>query len=105
EVATAYRELWRNTRGLLGILVGIGVVAGMIISAVRRGWSGAITALVVVAIGSVLAGMLMPALARSKAKAQSIVAMNNLKRIGLAARIYSTDNSDRLPANFDQMRN
>src|SRR5437773_88586 len=52
EFATAYRELWRNTKGLLVILVGVGVVAGMIISAVRRGWSGAITALGVVAIGA-----------------------------------------------------
>src|SRR5438876_520169 len=75
------------------------------ISAVRRGWSGAITALGVVAIGAVLAGMLMPALAKAKTKATAIKAVNNLKQIGLAARIYSTDNGGRLPSNFDQMRN
>jgi hypothetical protein len=105
ELTTAYRELWRNTKGLLAILVGIGVVAGMIISAVRRGWSGAITALGVVAIGAVLAGMLLPSLAKAKGRASTIKAINNLKQIGLAARIYSTDNSNRLPSNFDQMRN
>src|SRR6266581_4698748 len=105
EFAAAYRELWRNSKGLLAILVGVAVVAGMIISAVRRGWSGAITGLGVVAIGAVLAGMLLPALAKAKTKATAIKAVNNLKQIGLAARIYSTDNGGRLPSNFEQMRN
>src|SRR5439155_745148 len=105
EFAAAYRELWRNSKGLLVILVGVGVVAGMIISAVRRGWSGAITALGVVAIGAVLAGMLLPALAKSQTKAQRISAVNSLKQIGLAARIFSANNSGQLPASFDQMRN
>lgn len=105
EFVTAYREVWRSTRSLLVVLVVIGVIAAMVISAVRRGWSGAITALVVVAIGAVLAGMLLPSLAKAKARATSIVAVNNLKQIGLAARIYATDNNGRLPSSFDQMRN
>src|SRR6185369_15707205 len=41
EFATAYRELCRNTKGLLAILVGLVVVVAMILAAVRRGWSGA----------------------------------------------------------------
>jgi hypothetical protein len=105
EFVTAYREVWRSTRGLLVVLVIAGVIAALIISAVRRGWSGAITALAVVAIGAVLAGMLLPGLAKAKARSTRIKAVNNLKQIGLAARIYATDNNGRLPSNFDQMRN
>jgi hypothetical protein len=41
--------------------------------------------------------MLLPALAKAKAKAQRIKCVNNLKNVGLAFRIFSTDNGDRFP--------
>merc|ERR1711991_641112 len=44
-----------------------------------------------------LAGMLLPALAKAKAKAQKIKCVNNLKNIGLAFRIFATDNGDLYP--------
>ncbi len=53
--------------------------------------------LVVIAIIAVLAGLLLPVLARAKEKARGIACVNNLKETGLGFRIWSNDQADKYP--------
>src|SRR2546425_13219466 len=55
--------------------------------------------LVVIAIIAILASLLLPALSRTKSKAQGIKCVNNLKQFALAWRMYNGDHNDLVPPN------
>jgi prepilin-type N-terminal cleavage/methylation domain-containing protein/prepilin-type processing-associated H-X9-DG protein len=55
--------------------------------------------LVVIAIIGILAALLLPALVRTKRRAQAAFCLNNVKQLNLAHLLYAGDNNDWFPAN------
>ena len=60
--------------------------------------------LVVIAVIGILAAILLPALARSKAAAKRIHCAGNVRQLALSAHFYSDDNVDLLPPGYQGYR-
>jgi len=98
--------------GILGCTSIVGLILGIIalvkINDSRGGLAGrglAIAGICVsgfmvfigIPLTAMMAGMLLPALAKAKARAQSINCIANMRQLGVATRTYAQSSGDRLP--------
>jgi len=95
--------------GIMGCTALVGLVLGIIAlvrinkSQGRLGGGGfaiagiCVSAVMLLFALPVMAGLLLPALAKAKDRAQTVNCMSNLRQLGVAARTYAQSSGDRLP--------
>ena len=92
------RKLFLSHGPTFGLSIGAHTATGwQTVSVGNQDSSAALVAAPAIAATAVGAAMLLPALAKAKAKAQSINCVNNMKQIGLAFRIWAGDHNDKFP--------
>jgi hypothetical protein len=103
ERALNYFENFGND-WLVALLVMV-VLYGIARQVKKNGAKGLASVAVVAVILFIVGGMLLPSLSKAKAKSARIKSVNNLKQIGLAAKVFANDNADRFPDSFEEMPN
>jgi prepilin-type processing-associated H-X9-DG protein len=88
---------------LVGVVLGIIALVRINKSQGRLGGQGLALAGMIVSVAFLLLGllggaMLLPALSKAKAKAQSIQCMSNVKQLELALMMYANDNKEEFPS-------
>ena len=108
---TSALAMWSLVFGVLGC-TGIGAIIGLVCGIIAKvrirksggrikgdglALAGIIVSAVMLLLVPVMAGLLLPAMAKAKAKAQTSQSMNNVRQIGLAAKAYSNEHNRMFP--------
>src|SRR5690349_21677791 len=105
----AVASLVMGVLGLCGITALVGIVCGiaaiMLINRSEGRLKGQALAITGLCLSGfflfclpIMAGILLPALAKAKAKAQRINCVSNLKQLALGVRMYSQDSKEHFPS-------